>query len=84
MCGCGRAECYSIRRELRSRPTDRHETTRAGPACVHLARHADTAHMPGTELPLHFSAGPGAPSTAANISAAAGRRAPFAERPTHS
>ena len=39
--------------------------------------------MPGADLPLHSSAGPGPSPTAANTSAVAGRLAPFAERPTH-
>lgn len=82
-CGCGRADCYATRRELSSRPTDRHKTTLAEPACVHLAWCADTTHLPGTDLPLHSSAGPDPPSTAANISTVAGRLAPSAERPAH-
>ena len=77
--GC--AECGAIRRELRCPPTDRHGGTLADPACVHLARYAGTAHLPGTDLPLHSSAGPGPLSRAANVGTVAGRLAPSAEHP---
>ena len=58
-------------------------SNRAEPACVHLAWYAGTAPLPGTDLPLHSSAGPDLPSRAAHSSTVAGRLAPSAERPAH-